>query len=314
MTSTHWKRLSTLVIGLALVHCARCLPELLKIGGLFGDGDEDPSIENAFRYAVYRINHNRKLLADTKLTYDIQSLPINDGFAASKKVCYQIEQNTIAVFGPRATNLAGFVTSLCASLQVPHIEIRSDALDSLYTPAHALTVNLYPGMEQLGRAYTDVITYYGWTEVLVIYGVRHGLNRVHKVLRGDFRTRAEILVRFVEPDTMRAVLKEAKEKKWRRMLVDLPVDDTTIFMKMALQEGMIDPYHHYIITNLDVESIDMEDFRHNYVNLTGFRLVDPGDPQVRKIIHDMEIYEMQTDLSLLNTTGYLSIPVNGLLL
>lgn len=54
----------------------------------------------------------------------------------------------------------------------------------------------------------------------------------------------------------------------------------------------------------------MEDFRHNYVNLTGFRLVDPSDPDVRKIIHEMEIYEMQTDLSLLNTTGYLSLPVS----
>ncbi|KAH9493111.1 Glutamate receptor ionotropic, kainate 1 [Bulinus truncatus] len=62
--------------------------------------------------------------------------------------------------------------------------------------------------------------------------------------------------------------------------------------------------------NTDIESIDMEDFRHNYVNLTGFRLVDPSDPQVKKIIQDMEIYEMQSDLSLLNTTGYLSLPVS----
>ena len=54
-------------------------------GGLFGEGDEHRSVENAFRYAVYRINHDRQLLPDTKLGYDIQHLPTNDGFKASKK-------------------------------------------------------------------------------------------------------------------------------------------------------------------------------------------------------------------------------------
>ena len=53
----------------------------------------------------------------------------------------------------------------------------------------------------------------------------------------------------------------------------------------------------------------MEDFRHNYVNLTGFRIVDPGDPHVQRVLQGMEIYERQTDLTLLNTTGSISLPV-----
>ncbi|CAG5135910.1 unnamed protein product, partial [Candidula unifasciata] len=276
--------------------------------GLFGDGDEFSSIENAFRYAVYRINHDRELLANSRLTYDIQSLPVSDGFAASRKVCHQVEQGTIAVFGPRAQNLAGYVNSLCASLQIPHLEARSDATGPLNTPAHALTVNLYPGAQQMGKAYTDLISFYGWSEMLVVYGSEHGLSRVQRVVRGDFGSLQEILVRHVDATNMRAILKEAKERRWKRLLVDLPLEETSLLLKMALQEGMIDPYHHYILTHLDIESIDMEDYRHNYVNLTGFRLVDPSDPYVRAVIHDMEIYEMQTDLSLLNTTGYLSLP------
>lgn len=53
-------------------------------GGLFGE-EEDPSVENAFKYAVYRINHERHILGKTKLTYDIQRLPVRDSFRASKK-------------------------------------------------------------------------------------------------------------------------------------------------------------------------------------------------------------------------------------
>ncbi|KAK0056614.1 glutamate receptor InvGluR-K1 polypeptide, partial [Biomphalaria pfeifferi] len=53
--------------------------------GLFGAGDEHSSIENALKYAVYRINHDRQLLANTKLIYDIQTLSPGDAFGSSKK-------------------------------------------------------------------------------------------------------------------------------------------------------------------------------------------------------------------------------------
>ncbi|KAH9493108.1 Glutamate receptor ionotropic, kainate 1 [Bulinus truncatus] len=218
------------------------------------------------------------------------------------------------------------------------MEMRSDAESTVPSQPHALTINLYPSSQQMGKAFTDMVAFYGWTEVLVVYGSQQdhtatevaappdhtatevaappdhtttevaalpqvliplisvanmsktGLSRVQGVLRGDFGTLNEIIVRNADSNNMRRILKEAKTKRWRRMLIDLPVDETTLFLKM------------------DIESIDMEDFRHNYVNLTGFRLVDPSDPQVKKIIQDMEIYEMQSDLSLLNTTGYLSLP------
>lgn len=51
----------------------------------------------------------------------------------------------------------------------------------------------------------------------------------------------------------------------------------------------------------------MEDFKHNYVNLTGFRIVDPDNSFTNKIMRDMEIYEIQTDLQLLNKSGSMSV-------
>ncbi|ESO92173.1 hypothetical protein LOTGIDRAFT_121144, partial [Lottia gigantea] len=274
-------------------------------GGLFGEGDEDLRVANAFRYAVYRVNHERDLLPQTRLVYDIQNLPVNDGFRASKKICYQVELNTVAVLGPRSSNLAGFVNSLCASLQLPHLELR---MDTIANPAPGLSINLYPDIETLSKAFIDVIRYYGWKQMLVIYGTKDDLLKVQSVIRGAYDQAFEIMVRQVDKYNMRNVLKECKEKKWTKLLIDLSVDDTGLFLKMALQEGMIDPYHHYIISNLDIESIDMEDYRHNYVNLTGFRLVNPRDRLTQELMKDMEIYEMQTELKLLNKSGYLSVP------
>ena len=53
-------------------------------GGLFDD-TEDPTVESAFRYAIFRVNQDRTLLANTKIVYDIQHLPALNSFVAAKK-------------------------------------------------------------------------------------------------------------------------------------------------------------------------------------------------------------------------------------
>lgn len=53
-------------------------------GGLFGD-DEPENVVNAFKYALYHVNHQRTLLKNMNLMYDIQTLPVTNRFEASKK-------------------------------------------------------------------------------------------------------------------------------------------------------------------------------------------------------------------------------------
>ena len=53
--------------------------------------------------------------------------------------------------------------------------------------------------------------------------------------------------------------------------------------------------------------MDMENFRHNYVNLTGFRLVNYGDLRVVDILQQIETYQGQTGTKLLNTTGIIKV-------
>lgn len=53
----------------------------------------------------------------------------------------------------------------------------------------------------------------------------------------------------------------------------------------------------------------MYDYKYNYVNLTGFRLVDPNDEYTRDIIKEMYYYERDTELKLLYDKDYNTIPV-----
>nr|CAD7455231.1 unnamed protein product [Timema tahoe] len=57
----------------------------LKVGAIFTEDQKDSSTELAFKYAVYRINKDKYLLPRTSLIYDIQYVPKDDSFHASKK-------------------------------------------------------------------------------------------------------------------------------------------------------------------------------------------------------------------------------------
>ncbi|KAJ8924607.1 hypothetical protein NQ315_000757 [Exocentrus adspersus] len=54
-------------------------------GAIFTEDQKDSSTELAFKYAVYKINRDKTLLPYTSLVYDIQYVPRDDSFHASKK-------------------------------------------------------------------------------------------------------------------------------------------------------------------------------------------------------------------------------------
>ena len=61
-----------------------------------------------------------------------------------------------------------------------------------------------------------------------------------------------------------------------------------IIIVMCVQAvGMMTSYFEYIITSLDLHSIDLEDFKYGGTNITAFRLVDPHNPEVIEVINEI---------------------------
>ena len=46
--------------------------------------------------------------------------------------------------------------------------------------------------------------------------------------------------------------------------------------------------YHYTFTSFDVETLDLEDFKYNHVNITAFRFIDSETERVKKILTEME--------------------------
>ena len=48
---------------------------------------------------------------------------------------------------------------------------------------------------------------------------------------------------------------------------------------------MMTSYFEYIVTSLDMHSIDLEDFKFGGTNITAFRIVDPHNSEVVEVLN-----------------------------
>nr|QGW50273.1 gustatory receptor 18 [Chouioia cunea] len=286
--------LLAVVLLLLLLHqltsgSVHALPPLIKIGAIFTLDQANSSTELAFKYAVHKINKDRLILPDTTLVYDIQYVPKDDSFHASKKACQQVKFGVQAIFGPSDPILGQHIHSICDALDIPHLEARLD-LDS---EAKEFSINLHPAQSLLNNAYQDVMAYLNWTRVAIVYEDDYGLVKLRELVRSRRSQDMEIYLRQADLDSYRQVLSEIKAKEIRNLIVDTKPGNMHHFLRMILQLQMNDYNYHYLFTTFDIETFDLEDFKYNFVNITAFRLVDADDAEVRGVLRDMEKFQFQ---------------------
>ncbi|XP_032687022.1 glutamate receptor ionotropic, kainate 2-like isoform X6 [Odontomachus brunneus] len=275
------------VFVLQLPSILHALPSVVKIGAIFTHDQKDSSTELAFKYAVYKINKEKIILPKTTLEYDIQYVPKDDSFHASKKACQQVKYGVQAVFGPSDPILGQHIHSICDALDIPHLEARLD----LDAEAKEFSINLYPAQSLLNIAYQDIMEFLNWTNVAIIYEDDYGLVKLRELVRSPKIRDIEVNLRQTDPDSYRQVLSEMKSKEIRNLIVDTRPEHMHHFLRMILQLQMNDYKYHYLFTTFDIETFDLEDFKYNFVNITAFRLVDADDLGVRSILRDMERYQ-----------------------
>jgi hypothetical protein len=61
----------------------------------------------------------------------------------------------------------------------------------------------------------------------------------------------------------------------------------------------------------DFETLDLEDFRHNFANITGLRMIDREDPRIHDVLNQMKLHQQHhPGTKLLNNTQQLLIKVS----
>lgn len=98
-------------------------------------------------------------------------------YIPSLPACDQLALGVAAVFGPAHSSSVSAVQSMCNALEVPHIQTHwkhpsVDNKDSFF-------INLYPEHTSISRAILDVVTYYKWKTVTVVYEDSTGELKKH---------------------------------------------------------------------------------------------------------------------------------------
>lgn len=82
-------------------------------------------------------------------------------------MCDQLALGVVAVFGPSHSSSVSAVQSICNALEVPHIQTRwkHPSVDNKDT----FFINLYPEYTAIARAILDVVTFFKWKKLTVVY-------------------------------------------------------------------------------------------------------------------------------------------------
>ncbi|XP_043248643.1 glutamate receptor ionotropic, kainate 2 [Colletes gigas] len=281
-----------------LVTTAMSLPPVIRIGAIFTEDQKDSPSELAFKYAIYKINKDRTLLANTTLVYDIQYVPKDDSFRTSKKACKQLSRSVQGIFGPSDPLLGAHIQSICEALDVPHLEARVD-----FEPTFKeFSINLYPSQDHLNKAFKDLMSFLNWTRVAIIYEEDYGLFKLQDLVKSPPSARTEMYIRQAGPGSYRQVLREVRHKEIYKLIVDTDPAHMQQFFRAILQLQMNDYRYHYMFTTFDIETFDLEDFKYNSVNMTAFRLVDLEEPKVAEVLRQMERFQ-PIGHAILNKTG-----------
>ncbi|NWV06123.1 GRIK1 protein, partial [Ptilonorhynchus violaceus] len=267
----------------------------LSTGGIFETVENEPvNIEElAFKFAVTNINRNRTLMPNTTLTYDIQRINLFDSFEASRRACDQLALGVAALFGPAHSSSVSAVQSICNALEVPHIQTRwkhptVDNRDAFY-------INLYPDYAAISRAVLDLVLYFNWKVVTVVYEDSTGLIRLQELIKAPSRYNIKIKIRQLPSGNKdaRPLLKEMKKGKEFYVIFDCSHETAAEILKQILSMGMMTEYYHYFFTTLDLFALDLEPYRYSGVNMTGFRLLNIENPHVSSVVEKWSMERLQ---------------------
>lgn len=87
----------------------------------------------------------------------------------------------------------------------------------------------------------------------------------------------------------RPLLKQIKNSAEGNIVLDCSTEKVYEVLKQAQQVGMMSDYHSYLITSLDLHTINLDEFRYGGTNITGFRLVN--EKVVNEVVRQWSIEE-----------------------
>ncbi|GFY76121.1 glutamate receptor ionotropic, kainate 2 [Trichonephila inaurata madagascariensis] len=297
MRLIHWIVFTSLIVGLV-----SGLPARIHIGGLFEHDDEE--MEIVFRTAVDWVNMNHTLLSNSRLFAPRETFYLKN----LKQVflsCKLLEKGLSAIFGPQSEIPSMHVQSICDDLEVLHVQSRWEHLLN----RDKLSINLYPNPSVINEAFVRILNLWNWRDFVIVYEEDDAIIRLKDILVYGERVGWNMkLYKFPSSQYYRQTFWKIKNDFEKantiidyRIVLDVSRKNLYTVLKSAQQVGMMTEHQKYLITSLDLHTIDLEDFQYGKTNITGVRLVQDRTVLERNRVFDDVLKEVNLRLSRRNS-------------
>lgn len=123
-------------------------------------------------------------------------------------------------------------------------------------------------------------------QIVSCYSRSLRLPLMHELLKKYDNKGYTVTVRqldITDNQNYRPQLRRVKHSEDKNIIISCSIDALPEILKQAQQVGLLTEDHQFIITSLDMHTIDLEPFQHSGSNITGVRLISPEDQMVVQV-------------------------------
>ncbi|XP_055907531.1 glutamate receptor ionotropic, kainate 2-like [Eupeodes corollae] len=238
-------------------------------------------MQTVFETAIEVANAN----LEVPLLFTESEVPFGDSYEAYKVMCDMLMMGVGGIFGPSSKNSVLHLMSFCDAKEIPFMSSYID-VDS----SKSVMINLHPHPSDIARAIHDLIEAYEWTSLTFLYESGDYLNILNELISlydsgGPYITarRYDLQLNL----NYKSILRRVRKSDDSYVVIVGSVETLPEVLRQAQQVGIITEDYSYIIGSMDMQAIDLEEFKYSEVNITTFRMFSPQQPEVRKLITEL---------------------------
>lgn len=226
----------------------------------------NPQSEHAFRHAISRI---RKLhIFDGYIIKGhIHRIPPRRPFEAIRRTCDLLAMGVVGIVGPTTKENADAVRSVSDGKEILLLDVYPE-----YRDTYGTNLNLHPYPGSLLEVYLGVVGAWKWRDFTIFYEDDRSLVRMSEVLKLKDNADYRVVIKQLDRDATgnyRPALKEALKSASTHFLIDCSTEILPTVLKHAQQVGLMTSEYHFLITNLDLHTIDLSPYQYSETKITG---------------------------------------------
>ncbi|KAK3594265.1 hypothetical protein CHS0354_023655 [Potamilus streckersoni] len=258
------------------------------IGAIFDRNAQD--IITAFKYeSKYLKEQKDPLDFEVFAKYDLDA---TDSFAVSNEICLLLQKGVYGILGVSNTSALSTIQSYSNTFRVPILALSMPQNGTNNGPFQLFMRPLY--IDGL----LHIILKYQWSNILYLYDSDEGLIRLQQLFQAlnqrEFALDIDVK-RVTDPLDCQTILKEIhvrEDTKEIRVFLDLPMKRAEETILLVKNDSKIKIHKfHFLLGELGIEEMNMQNFMTGGVNVTGFQLVNMTSTIAQKYLKTRQFYD-----------------------